>query len=29
MVMKEKNKEPGVALVYFIIMIAVFGLAQL
>jgi hypothetical protein len=29
MIMKGKNKEPGVALVYFIIMITVFGLAQL
>jgi len=27
--MEKKNKEPAVALMYFIIMIAVFSLAQL
>jgi len=27
--MEKQNKEPAVALMYFIIMVAVFGLAQL
>jgi len=27
--MEKKNKEPAIALMYFIIMITVFGLAQL
>jgi hypothetical protein len=29
MIMEKENKEPAVALMYFIIMIAVFSLAQL
>jgi len=27
--MEKQNKEPGLALMYFIIMVTVFGLAQL